>query len=293
MKELTIISGKGGTGKTTITSAFAHFADSAVVADADVDAADLHLILEPEVRYQEDYSGGSVAEIDAGRCTQCGACISMCRYDAISDFAVDPIACEGCRVCSYVCPEGAAVMRDRISGTWYISSTREGDMVHAKLGIAEDNSGKLVSIVRQRAKSLAEETGKNFIIVDGPPGIGCPVIASITGVDLVLVVTEPTLSGIHDMERVVATARHFKIPPIVCINKYDINEENTARIEELCAEQNVEIAGRIPYDKSVTAAMIHRKSVAEYDCGEVSRAVKHIWQKVMSYLDAQEVQHHA
>ena len=284
MKQLTIISGKGGTGKTTITAAFAHLSENGVLADSDVDAADLHLILEPEIKQQKEYSGGSVAFIDEQKCIQCGICVEKCRFDAIRDFVVDPISCEGCSFCTYVCPENAIVMKEQISGNWFISSTREGTMVHAKLGIAEDNSGKLVSVVRQKAKEIAEKNKNDMVIIDGPPGIGCPVIASITGANMILVVTEPTLSGLHDMERVLDTAKHFSIPAMVCVNKYDINIENTEKIEEKCKERDVQVVGHLPYDKLVTAAMIQKKSVAEYDCGEVSREVKKMWNKVSSIL---------
>jgi MinD superfamily P-loop ATPase len=291
MKQLTIISGKGGTGKTTIASAFAHYAENAVIADSDVDAADLHLILEPEIQEQEAYVGGRTAFIEESQCTQCGTCTEVCRFDAIQDFKVNPISCEGCALCAYVCPEEAIVMKDRISGDWFVSTTREGPMVHAKLGIAEDNSGKLVSMVRQKAREIAEKENNEVIIIDGPPGIGCPVIASITGADMVLVVTEPTLSGLHDMERVIDTAGHFNIPSLVCINKYDINPENTTRIEEWCKERGVDVVGRIPYDKAVTTAMIRKKSVAEYDCGEVSREVNKMWKKVATALAELERKH--
>jgi len=284
MKQLTIISGKGGTGKTTITAAFAHLSENGVLADSDVDAADLHLILEPEIKQQEAYSGGSVAFIDEQKCIQCGICVEKCRFDAIHDFVVDPISCEGCSFCTYVCPENAIVMKEQISGNWFISSTREGTMVHAKLGIAEDNSGKLVSVVRQKAKEIAEKNKNDMVIIDGPPGIGCPVIASITGANMILVVTEPTLSGLHDMERVLDTAKHFSIPAMVCVNKYDINIDNTEKIERKCKERDVQVVGHLPYDKLVTAAMIQKKSVAEYDCGEVSREVKKMWNKVSSIL---------
>ncbi len=284
MKQLTVISGKGGTGKTTITAAFAHLSENGVLADSDVDAADLHLILEPDIKQEKAYSGGSVAFIDAEKCIQCGICVEKCRFDAIQDFVVDPISCEGCSFCTYVCPENAIVMKEQISGHWFISATREGTMVHAKLGIAEDNSGKLVSVVRQNAKEIAEKNKNDMVIIDGPPGIGCPVIASITGADMILVVTEPTLSGMHDMERVLDTAKHFSIPAMVCVNKYDINCENTEKIEEKCEERDVPVVGHLPYDKSVTAAMIHKKSVAEYDCGEVSLEVKKMWDKVTAAL---------
>lgn len=284
MKQLTIISGKGGTGKTTITAAFAHLCENGVLADSDVDAADLHLILEPEIKQQKAYSGGSVAFIDEQKCNQCGICVEKCRFDAIKDFKVDPVSCEGCTFCTYVCPEEAIVMKEQISGNWFISSTREGTMVHAKLGIAEDNSGKLVSVVRQKAKEIAEKNENDMVIIDGPPGIGCPVIASITGADMILVVTEPTLSGLHDMERVLDTAKHFNIPAMVCVNKYDINSENTERIEKKCEERNVQVVGHLPYDKSVTAAMILKKSVAEHDCGEVSREVTRMWNVIKDVL---------
>jgi MinD superfamily P-loop ATPase len=284
MKQLTIISGKGGTGKTTITAAFAHLCENGVLADSDVDAADLHLILEPEIKQQKAYSGGRAAFIDEQKCIQCGICAEKCRFEAIKDFVVDPVSCEGCTFCTYVCPENAIVMREQISGNWFVSSTREGTMVHAKLGIAEDNSGKLVSVVRQHAKEIAEKNKNDMVIIDGPPGIGCPVIASITGADMILVVTEPTLSGLHDMERVLDTAKHFRIPALVCINKYDINRENTKKIEKRCGEREVPVVGQLPYDKAVTAAMIRKKSVAEHDCGEVSIEVKRMWNEIKEVL---------
>lgn len=284
MKQLTIISGKGGTGKTTITAAFAILAKNAVLADCDVDAADLHLILEPEIKHDEKFYGGKVAAIDASRCTQCGICQDICRFDAIHAFHVDHIACEGCKLCTFACPEKAISMQDQLSGHWYISNTRCGPMVHARLGIAEDNSGKLVSVVRQQAKRIAESENRELVIIDGPPGIGCPVIAAITGVDLVLVVTEPTLSGLHDMERVLQTAAHFSIPAFVCVNKYDINHENTEKIGARCAEFGVEVIGKIPYDKKVTAAMINKKSVIEHDCGKITESIAHMWGTITGKL---------
>ena len=218
IKQLTIISGKGGTGKTTITAAFASLARNVVIADCDVDAADLHLIFLPKILKEKEFYGGKVAYIKKDKCTQCGTCEELCRFEAIKSCTVDPISCEGCKVCFYNCPEKAIEMKDNLSGHWYISTTRVGPMAHARLGIAEDNSGKLVSMVREQARILAEKEDKNLILIDGPPGIGCPVIAAITGVDLVLVVTEPTLSGIHDLDRAVRVADHFKIPVVVCIN---------------------------------------------------------------------------
>ena len=286
MKQLTIISGKGGTGKTTITASLAVLAGTSVVADADVDAADMHLILEPTVRHEEDYSGGAVPQIDADTCTRCGVCVDLCRFDALDPPRVDPVACEGCRLCAHACPVGAVRRQGRVSGRWFVSDTRAGTMVHAKLGIGEDNSGKLVALVRTKARDIAAEQGRELVIIDGPPGIGCPVIAAITGTDLLLVITEPTLSGLHDMSRVLDTAAHFSIPAMVCINKFDINSETATQIEEACRQREVPVVGRIPYDKRVTQAMIAQKSVVEHDCGPVSDAVRQIWQQVRTRLQA-------
>jgi MinD superfamily P-loop ATPase len=287
MKQLTIISGKGGTGKTTVTAAFAHLADHAVIADCDVDAADLHLILTPDIIKQELFYGGQLPSIDYERCTRCGICEQQCRFGAIQSVKVDPVSCEGCGVCAYVCPEQAIFMKERLSGKWFLSETREGPMVHACLGIAAENSGKLVSIVRQQAKELAEKEKKNIVIIDGPPGIGCPVIASIGGVDLVLIVTEPTLSGIHDLKRILEVANHFNIPAMVCVNKCDINAENSRSIENYCEEKGIAIAGSIPYAPEVTRAMLSRLSVVEYPCAEVTDEVKKIWKKVEGSLFAE------
>jgi len=286
MKQLTIISGKGGTGKTTVTAAFATLSDSHVIADCDVDAADLHLILEPAIEKREEFYGGKTAVIDGDKCQQCDECIRVCRFDAIENYTVDPISCEGCGVCVQACPEGAIGMKQHMSGHWFISKTRAGYMTHARLGIAEENSGKLVSLVRQQAKLIAERDKKDYIIIDGPPGIGCPVIAAITGVDLLLAVTEPTLSGIHDLERVVGVAHHFNIPVVVCINKYDINQENTSVIEEYCSKNNLEVAGKILYDPQVTRAMVNKKSVIEYPCGEITKEIEKVWDKVECRLNS-------
>lgn len=284
MKQLTIISGKGGTGKTTLTAAFAHLAMNLVIADCDVDAADLHLILRPTIIREEPFYGGQLPLIDKGRCTQCGLCEEKCRFGAISSLEVDSTSCEGCGVCAYICPEKAITMKERLSGHWFISETREGPMVHARLGIGEANSGKLVSTVRQEAKDLAEKESCDLILIDGPPGIGCPVIASITGADLVLAVTEPTLSGIHDLQRILEVAHHFNIPSAVCINKFTINLDNTLKIEEYCDEQEIEVVGRIPFDPSVTQAMIRALSVVEYPCRKVSEEVEKIWARIEEKL---------
>ena len=285
MKQLTVVSGKGGTGKTTVTAAFTTLSDSHVIADCDVDAADLHLILEPVITRRENFFGGKTAQIDSNRCQQCDACAEACRFHAIEDYNIDPISCEGCGVCKVVCPEEAITVKSHMSGHWFVSDSRRGPMVHASLGIGGDNSGKLVSIVRQQARTIAERDSKKYIIIDGPPGIGCPVIAATSGVDLVLAVTEPTLAGIHDLERVVKVAHHFKVPVAVVINKYDINPDNSYHIEQYCSKNTLNLAGRIPYDQCVTKAMVNRKSVIEYNCGEVTGEIERIWSNLSQSLN--------
>ena len=244
MKELTVISGKGGTGKTSITAALASLAENAVFADCDVDAADLHLILKPTIQKTMKFHGLKLAQIDKTLCIDCKKCYESCRFHAIdADITLIKESCEGCGVCSYVCPVHAVTMIDRESGFSYLSETRFGPMAHAALNTAEEASGKLVTVVRNNAEQLAEEKKKTLILIDGPPGIGCPVIASITGVDLVLIVTEPTLSAIHDLERVLGVAQHFHIPAVVCINKSSINAENTSMIEQYCKKKNIRVVG--------------------------------------------------
>jgi MinD superfamily P-loop ATPase len=222
--------------------------------------------------------------LDEEKCKQCDECLGVCRFEAIRGYVVDPISCEGCGVCVRACPERAITMTRHLSGRWFISRTRFGYMAHAKLEIAQENSGKLVSLVRQQAKLLAEREREGYIVIDGPPGIGCPVIAAITGVDLVLAVTEPTLSGLHDLRRVVGVAGHFGIPVVVCVNKFDINPENTSRIEEYCVQKGLEVVGRLNYDSSVTKAMVERKSIVEYPCGEITEGVVRIWERVSQRL---------
>jgi MinD superfamily P-loop ATPase len=259
VKEVVIVSGKGGTGKTSIAGCFAALAENKVLADADVDAADLFILLEPDIRLQESFRGGHTACIDKDKCVECGECLELCRYDAISsDYVVDKVDCEGCGVCAHFCPAAAIEMQENISGEWFISDTRHGPFVHAKLGIAEENSGMLVTIVRHNAKLVAEENGLDLIIVDGPPGIGCPVISAVTGANLVFIVTEPTLSGLHDMERVAALAKHFNIPAAACINKYDLNPEMSGKINEYCKENGIQLLGMVPYDTVVTKALVEK-----------------------------------
>jgi len=291
MKELVVISGKGGTGKTSIVAAFASLAKNAVLADCDVDAADLHLVLEPDVKQTSDFSGGKQAFIITEKCIGCGKCKELCRFDAINfngpandivgkTFTVDPVSCEGCKVCVEFCPVDAIEFEDSINGQWFISDTRFGTMVHAKLGIAEENSGKLVFLIRKETKRIAEEQKKDLIIVDGSPGIGCPVIASITGADLVLIITEPTLSGKHDLERVAQLAAGFNIPVLVAINKFDLNSDMAAQIEEDAHKQNMKVVGKIRYDKAFTKAQIMKTSVVEYTSGAVAEDVKSLWRNV-------------
>jgi len=265
MKELTVISGKGGTGKTSIVGVFASLAESAVIADCDVDAADLHLILQPEVVEEHEFRSGLVAVINPSLCNDCGDCRELCRFDAIDEqYTVDPIKCEGCGVCADNCPVEAISMVPDKAGRWFVSETRFGPMVHAKLGIGQENSGRLVSIVRSKAKEIGEARGLALGIVDGSPGIGCPVISSITGTDLVVVVTEPTQSGLHDMERVLELAKHFRVKAAVCVNKYDLNPDVAQQIERLCENKRLAFLGAIPYDSAVTEAMVAGKTVAEY-----------------------------
>jgi MinD superfamily P-loop ATPase len=284
MKEIVVLSGKGGTGKTSIVACFASLAKSKVLADCDVDAADLHLLLEPNVGEEKEFWSGSVAFIDQEKCTECGLCQELCRFGAISDFEVDPVSCEGCGFCCQVCPVDAVTMKDSMSGHSFISETKYGYLCHAKLGIAQENSGKLVALVRQNAKLIAERENLDYIITDGPPGIGCPVISSLSGANLALLVTEPTLSGIHDLERVIGVCRHFGIPVLVCVNKYDLNEDNTNRIESYCAAEGVDVAARIPFDNVVTEAIVQRLPVVEYADGKVTQQIRELWRIVSARL---------
>ena len=295
MKEIVIISGKGGTGKTSIVASFAALAEGAVLADCDVDAADLHLLLQPDIKQSHDFSGGKVASVITEKCIGCGKCEEVCNFDAAIfngpandvvgiTYTIDSIACEGCGVCVQFCPVDAIEFKDAINGKWFVSDTRFGPMLHAKLGIAEENSGKLVSLIRKEAKRIAAEQSKDLIIVDGSPGIGCPVIASITGADLVLAVTEPTIAAQHDLDRVAELTEHFNIPTVVCINKYDINVRIAKAIEKEALERNLKVVGKIAYDIAVTKAQIAAKSIVEYSNNGLKEQIVSLWESVLDML---------
>jgi MinD superfamily P-loop ATPase len=285
MKQIVIISGKGGTGKTILTAAFASLVKNAVFADCDVDAADLHLLLKPEIKEKNIFKSGFTAVIEKEKCIECGKCIEVCRFDAIKEnFFVDSISCEGCAFCSYVCPTQAIKMEENVSGEWFISETRYGPMVHAKLGIGEENSGKLVSLVREKAKEIAIENKKDLVIIDGSPGIGCPVIASLSGVDYAIIVTEPTISGLHDAKRVAKVGKHFKVPLKLIVNKYDLNVNTTKEIEDFCSDNEIEMLGRITFDKSVISAMVEGKTIIEFDNGKAKKDIIEIWEKLKRNL---------
>lgn len=286
MKEVVVISGKGGTGKTSVAASLAALVKSAVIADCDVDASDLHLVLSPRIKRREEFKSGREAIIRLADCISCGICREECRFRAVRAirpngrkvvFTIDALSCEGCGVCVSLCPEHAIDFPERVCGEWLVSETRFGPMVHAQLAIGAENSGKLVSIVRKQARKIADELKRPWIIVDGPPGIACPVIASITGASLVLVVIEPTLSGMHDMERVLSLTAHFKIPTMICINKWELNPQITGQIENNAQSSGVILAGRICYDRAVTDAQIEGVTVVEYG-GQAAEDIRRIWQ---------------
>jgi MinD superfamily P-loop ATPase len=287
-RECTIISGKGGTGKTTVTAALAALAEDKVLADCDVDAADLHLLLHPEVREVRDFYGGQRAVIDEDLCVGCGRCARLCHFSAIAPapdgkglavqpYRVNEFACEGCGLCGYVCPVDAINLSRARTGQSYVSRTRRGTMSHARLGIAEENSGKLVTWVRERASVLAAEEEVSAILNDGSPGTGCPVIASISGVDYALIVTEPTVSGVHDLERVLRLCRHFGVESLVCINKCDLNAQQAERIRAMAGEHGATVVGEIPFDAAVNEALCAGKSLVEFGRGPAAEAVQEIW----------------
>jgi len=284
MKQIAIVSGKGGTGKTSLVASLAALAKQRVVtADCDVDAPDLHLILLPTIRERREFFGMKKASIDESKCTKCGSCLDHCRFGAVHDFQIDPALCEGCWVCKLVCPSEAVAMIDRPSGYAYISDTRFGPLVHAELFPGEEASGKLVAMVREMARTVAASHKRDLVLIDGSPGIGCPVIASLTGVDLALVVTEPTVTGEHDLERILDVAGHFGIKTLVCINKYDLNLVAARQIEDLCRVRGVEIAGKLPFDPSVVDAMVQAKPIVEVG-GPAAEAILGLWKNLAKQL---------
>jgi MinD superfamily P-loop ATPase len=285
VRQITILSGKGGTGKTTIVASFAGLSRNAVFADCDVDAPNLHMLLKPEVEQTIEFQGLKLASIDLARCIRCGLCEEKCRFSAIHAFEVDPIKCEGCGVCVHVCPVKAVDFLERVCGYAYISRTRYGPMSHARLKPGMENSGKLVTLVRQNAKRLAEEGCRELVLIDGPPGIGCPVIAALSEIDAGLTVVEPTLSGIHDLKRALELLDHFKVRPLVCLNKYDLNAENTEDIVRFCAEKGIEVVGLISFSPIVTEAMVNGKPVVEYAPeSDVTKEIEDAWEKILSVL---------
>lgn len=303
MKQLVILSGKGGTGKTSVAAAFAHLAFAGpshlktVLADADVDAANLDLVLQPHKLEEHEFFGGAVAIIDENLCQGCGNCEQVCRFDAIlapesstaSAYQVDPIACDGCAACVYQCPCEAIQMETQLAGHWFRSESRYGPLFHAELRPAQENSGKLVTLVKQQARLLGLDTNADLVIVDGPPGIGCPVISAAAGADLALIVAEPSAAGIHDLQRVLQMTTHFRLPALVCVNKADIYLQGTEQIEKFCQQNKVEVVGRIPFDEIVTQAMISGEPVTEYQpAALISQVLGSIWEQVVIWLNGQE-----
>ena len=284
MREILILSGKGGTGKTTLTAAFAHLASNHVICDLDVDAPDLHLILKPDTHTVEPFESGHTAIIRPEDCERCGTCLSACRYDAIQGDdppVVNPLKCEGCKLCVALCPADAITFAPNHCGDWYQSESRFGPMVHAQLFPAEENSGRLVALLRQQARTLAKAKGLDLILSDGPPGIGCPVIAALSGIDLAVIVTEPTVSGRHDLERVLELCRHFKIPAGVIINKCDLNLDQANHIKAYCQAQHLPFIGELPHDRVFTEAMVRGLTVTEFRPGGVGAAVERVWHNIL------------
>jgi MinD superfamily P-loop ATPase len=296
VKQLVVLSGKGGTGKTSITAALAHLANengnsrSIVLADADVDAANLELILSPRNSMVTDFWSGQVAEIDQELCAACGECQQVCRFDAVclneNRYFIDPIACEGCAACYYNCPSEAISLNEQLAGVWFSSDSLYGPLFHAALRPAQENSGKLVTFLKQHAKLRALDEGVNLLIVDGPPGIGCPVISAISGADVALIIAEPSKAGVHDMRRILETADHFNVPSLVCVNKSNISIEGAAEIEQLCREQKIPLVGTIPFDIDVPRAMAQGQTVLAYKPeGLASQAIREMWQRIAAFMD--------
>ena len=298
MKEIVVVSGKGGTGKTSLVASLAVLARPCVLADCDVDAADLHLVMKPEIREREDFIGGRKAEIMPDKCVECGKCYEVCRFGAIvreeekhPAYAIDPVSCEGCGVCRYFCPEKAVRFEPAVEGQWFVSATRYGLMVHARLGMGGENSGKLVSLVRASARKIAEREHVPYIIVDGPPGIGCPVIASVTGADAVLMVTEPTVSGEHDLERVADLAGHFTIPVYLCVNKFDLNPDLGRSMEKEARSQGITLVGRVHYDPAMTRAQMKGEPVMLSEDTVAAKDIREVWKNLVSNMPVDNQNH--
>lgn len=286
IKELVVISGKGGTGKTSIVGALAALVPEKILVDADVDAADLHLLLDPEIIERHDFISGHEAVINPDKCTECDYCRTLCKFDAIDEnYTVNSLHCEGCGVCYYFCPEDAIDFPDKHCGQWYLSNTRFGNLVHAQLGIAEENSGKLVSLVRQKGRELAEEKDIDLIITDGPPGVGCPVIAAVGNATAILVVTEPTVSGKHDLKRVVELARYFQVPAMACVNKFDLNRKKAIEIEVFCERNNIPFIDHIPFDPEFIHAVANGQSIMERGGEDITQLLTIMWSKISNYID--------
>jgi MinD superfamily P-loop ATPase len=291
MKEIVIISGKGGTGKTSITASFAMLGGKGiVVADCDVDAADMHLLMQPDWEKSEDFYSGVISKIDQEKCIKCGKCSEVCRFDAIpiidKKYVVITLNCEGCGYCFHICPTDAITMNEQNVGKWYISNTKADNvMVHARLGIGAENSGKLVAKVKNEAKRIAEETGKQFIVVDGSPGIGCPVVSSLSGADFVVLVTEPTVSGLHDLKRVYELVKKFNIPAGCIINKADLNPSVARQIKGFLREESIIHISNLPYDETFTKAMTNGQTIVEYDDANLKNIVVNSWKKIKKHTN--------
>ncbi len=291
MRQLVILSGKGGTGKTTVAAALAHLASrelAVVLADADVDAANLELVLDPDKLETHDFMSGQLALVDPETCSACGVCAEVCRFDAVipgdEAYRIDSLSCEGCAACFYQCPEEAIRMEEQHAGQWFRSNSRFGPLFHAHLFAGQENSGKLVTLVKQQGRLLALDTGAALLLVDGPPGIGCPVISASAGADVALHVVEPTVSGVHDLARIMATTDHFGVPSLVVINKADLNPARADEIAAFCAEREAALVGRIPYDDAVTEAMVQGRPVTAYTDGPVTEALRDVWEQVKQQI---------
>jgi MinD superfamily P-loop ATPase len=286
--EIVVLSGKGGTGKTSVTAAFAALAKDSIIVDCDVDAADLHLILSPSITHTENFPSGSKAVINILTCTECGICKNLCSFKAINTienaYFIDEYACEGCGLCLAACPSDAIQMKEYKNNHIYFADTRFGQMVYGKLGIAEENSGRLVSKIRQYAKETAIRNLTEFILVDGPPGIGCPVISTVTGSDIVVAVTEPTRSGWHDLQRLIEMIHRFRTPVFVIINKFDLNTEMTMTIESNLKSKDIPVIGKIPYDENMLQALIKGKAITEHMTESISaKNLKKVWNLLKEY----------